>query len=194
MCSLYGGLLVAAHLAAGVDIPLVVVVLAYVNAQIASLLGPVRAVGALVRGRFPSALDVLVPAQRRLPSVLFTAVPALELAARVVRTVPVATRVLRLVFAVQDAAGEPAAAAAVVEGVRLLGQDDVVRVVVLAVALRLLLLQLGLVQFQFQPLPDSVVVLHERLLQQMRLYVLRDRVERVHGQLGHVEGGGERRH
>lgn len=106
-----GRLLVAAHLAAGVDVPLGVVVLADVHAEVAALLGAVGAVGALVAGRLAAALHVLVAAQRGLPAVALAAVAALELAAGVV-----------------------VAAAQLVAGVQqLVGQHDVVRVVGLAV-------------------------------------------------------------
>lgn len=79
-----GRLLVAAHLVAGVYVPLGVVVLADVHAQVAALLGAVGAVGALVAGRLAAALHVLVAAQRGLPAVALAAVAALELAAGVV--------------------------------------------------------------------------------------------------------------
>lgn len=117
-----------------------------------------------------AALHVLVAPQGGLPAVLLAAVLALELAAGVVRAVAVALPVLQVGLAVARVVSEGRvageAAAAVVEGVGLLGQHDVVGVVVLRVRLRVVLLD------------GHVVVLHERLLQEMRLYVLRNGVER----------------
>lgn len=132
-------------------------VLADVHAEVAALLGLVRAVGALVRRRLAAALHVLVPSQRRLPAVLLAAVPALKLPAGVVaRAAAVAP--LRVARALVRLGAEA------VQRVRLFGQHDVVRVVVLV---RVGLLALG-----------GAVVVRERLLQQVRLDVLGD-VERV---------------
>lgn len=161
-------------------------VLPDVDAEVAPLLGLVRAVGALVGWRLAAALHVLVPAQGGLPAVLLAAVAALELPARVVRVVPVALVEVRL-GVVEGVAGADGGVGLVrvVEGVGLLGQHDVVGVVVLAVGLGLLLLA-GLV---VQRRADRVVVLHERLLQQVRLDVLGDGAERVQRQLGQVREG-----
>lgn len=122
-----GGLLVAAHLAGGVDVPLGVVVLADVHAQVAALLGAVGAVGTLVGGRLAAALHVFVPPQRGLPTVSLAAVPTLELATGVVVVAA------RLLVVLGPGPRE--------RRVRLVGQHDVVGVVRLALRLRLLLVE-----------------------------------------------------
>lgn len=150
-----GRLLVAAHLGVGVDVPLVVVVLADVHAQVAALLGAVGAVGALVRGRLAAALHVLVAPQRGLPAVALAAVLALEVARRVLARLalgrpallsplPPVAPVPRLVRERARVGRE--AAVRVVERVGVLGQHDVVRVVVLRVRVPLGVLLGG--QFQ----------------------------------------------
>lgn len=144
--NLNGCLFVSPDFIAGVHEPLVVVVLPDVHAEVAPLLGLVRAVGALVGWGLAAALDVLVPAQGRLPAVLLTAVPALELAARVVRVVAVSLPVVRLglVFGIEHVVPRYAHRVAlvrvgVVEGVGLLREHNIVRVVVLPVRLVLVL-------------------------------------------------------
>lgn len=112
-------------------------VLANVDAEVAALLGLVRAVGALVRGRLAAALHVLVPAQGRLPAVLLTAVSALELAAGILR----AAVEPALSVAVEGIAGVPAAGRerpGIVHVVGVVGQHDVVGVVVLGLRVGLL--------------------------------------------------------
>lgn len=179
-------LFVSPDFVAGVHEPLVVVVLPDVHAEVAPLLGLVRAVGALVGWGLAAALDVLVPAQGRLPAVLLAAVPALELTARVVRVVAVSLAVVRfgIVFGIEHVTPRQAGAAlvrvGVVERVGLLREHDIVGIVVLPVGLVVVLLGVLVVQ----ALGDRVVVLHEGLLEQVRLDVLGDRVEGVERHLG----------
>lgn len=140
------------------------------------------------------ALHVLVAAQGRLPAVSLAAVPALELATSIVRAVSVSLGVVRLyvgfgVEAVVRVHVNRIDTEAVVNVVVLLREHYIVRVIVLGVGFRVLLLGGGLVVSDV--LAHGVVVLHERLLEKVGLDVVGDRVERVEGQFGEVQRGGE---
>lgn len=131
-----------------------------------------------------AALHVLVAAQGRLPAVPLSAVPTLELATSIVRTV---VR-LYVVFGVEAIVGVDVHAEVVVRVIVLLREHYIVGVVVLGVRLSVLLFGGRLVVSD--GLPYGVVVLHERLLEEVGLEVVGDR-ESVEGQLGEVQRGGE---
>lgn len=138
------------------------------------------------------ALHVLVAAQGGLPAIPLAAVPALELATSIVRTVSVSLSVVRFYvgFGVKAVVRvDRVHTEAVVNVVALLREHYIVGVVVLGVGLRVLLFGGRLVVSDI--LPYGVVVLHERLLEEVGLDVVGDRVESVEGQFGEVQRRGE---
>lgn len=138
------------------------------------------------------ALHVLVAAQGGLPAVSLSAVPALELATSIVRTVSVSFGVVlfNVGFGVEAIVRVHVArvnAEAVVHIVAFLRQHYVVGVIVLGVGLGVLLF--GGTFIVSDILTYGVVVLHERLLEKVGLDVVGDGVDSVDGVLGQVQRG-----
>lgn len=144
------------------------------------------------RGLAP-ALHVLVAAQGRLPAVSLAAVPALELATGIVRTVSVSLGVMRFYigFGVKSIVGvhvDGVHTEAVVNVVVFLRKYYIIGVVVLGVGLGVLLFGGRFIVADI--LTYRVVVLHERLLEKVGLDVVGDGVEGVEGvegQFGEVQ-------
>lgn len=136
------------------------------------------------------ALHVFVAAQGGLPAVSLAAVPTLELATSIVRTVAVSLRVVRFYvgFALKAVVRVNVHSEVVVKVVVFLREHYVVGVVVLGVGLRVLLFGDRFIVSDI--LTYGVVVLHKRLLEEVGLDVVGEGAS-VDGQFGEVQRGGE---